>query len=488
LRRDEVSDIRQARSGKSLQEAGRPDALKNRVTTRDLAWLPAAIGLSVAAPAAAEDRTGILNDAIGNPVDFRLSGEIRIRGESLENDFRPGSGRSHTILAIRSTILAEYRTSPLRFAVEIMDSRIYGADPATPIGANDVNALEPVQAYVAADLGGVFGQRTDASLLAGRFTMDLGNRRLVARNAFRNTTNAYTGLRLDVETPHKGRVVAFYTLPVVRLPADKEALLDNSVALDRESFDLRFWGAYLTAPRIGRNLLELYYLGLKERDSPRAATRDRHLHTVGFRAHARPAPGQFDHEVEAAYQFGAISAATAAAAPRLDVSAWFVGARVGYQFDAPWRPRIAIEYDRASGDRGGGKYNRFDTLFGARRFEFGPTGIYGALGRSNMSAPGLRFEVTPDDRWDGFVSYRAAWLDSPADSFATTQLRDPTGAAGTFFGHQVEARVRYWIVPRRLQIDAGAAFLRRGRFLREAPNTNGFGDPRYGYLALTATL
>src|SRR3546814_4960554 len=90
-------------------------------------------------------------------------------------------------------------------------------------------------------------------------------------------------------------------------------------------------------------------------------------------------------------------------AAKLDVSAYFVHAEVGYQFKAPWSPRVSVEYDLASGDKRGRNYGRFDSLYGPRRSDFGPTGIYGPLGRNNISSPGVRLEVKPDKRWDGFL-------------------------------------------------------------------------------------
>src|SRR3546814_4309816 len=59
-------------------------------------------------------------------------------------------------------------------------------------------------------------------------------------------------------------------------------------------------------------------------------------------------PGHADYELEAAYQFGDIRASSTADAAKLDVSAYFVHAEVGYQFKAPWSPRVSVEYDLRS--------------------------------------------------------------------------------------------------------------------------------------------
>src|SRR3546814_20165070 len=109
----------------------------------------------------------------------------------------------------------------------------------------------------------------------------------------------------------------------------------------------------------------------------------------------------------------------------LDVSAYFVHAEIGHQFDIAWKPRVSIEYDRASGDRAGGGFGRFDSLYGVRRPDYGPSSIHGPLGRNNIDSPGVRLEVHPDQRWERFVLYRANWPDSRTYRLPTNAGRKP---------------------------------------------------------------
>jgi len=89
------------------------------------------------------------------------------------------------------------------------------------------------------------------------------------------------------------------------------------------------------------------------------------------------------------------------------VAAWFIHADAGYSFASGRRPRLSAEFDAISGDRPGGRFSRFDTLFGMRHADFSPGSIFAAIGRANMVAQGLRFEVQPNKASDGFVSARA---------------------------------------------------------------------------------
>ncbi len=142
-------------------------------------------------------------------------------------------------------------------------------------------------------------------------------------------------------------------------------------------------------------------------------------------------------------------------------------------------------FDLASGDRAEARsYNRFDTLFGARRFDFGPTAIYGPVHRYNMMSGGARLEAKPGKSSDVMLTYRALWLNSRTDSFAATGVRDAAGRAGRFAGHQLDARLRHWLVPDLVRIDTGLAYLAKGRFLTDAANAPATGDTRYGYVDL----
>ena len=446
-------------------------------------YCAASLFLVPSVPAAAQT----LHEAVGAPENLKLSASMRVRYETLDGQVRPGFAEREDLVSIRTTLFAEYDSGPIRIGGELYDSRAYGVDPGSVIGTSEVNALEPIQAYLAADFADPFGRGSAAMLQAGRFTLNLGSRRLVAADDYRNTTSGYTGLRADLRT-RDGTATLIYVLPQTRLPDTPAGILGNHVELDRENFDTRLWGGLVTKPRVwGKTAVELGYFGFLERDAPGRPTRNRRLHNVDARVIREPAPGRFDYEAEGIYQFGSIRAGIAPAAPELDVSAWFVHADIGYSFAGGWKPRLSIEYDHASGDGPGKNYSRFDTLFGMRRPDFGPSGIYAAIGRTNIRTIGVRLEARPTTRTDGFLVYRPMWLASRTDSFSTTGVRDPSGASGNFAGHQLEGRLRHWLVTERLRAEANGVWLAKRGVLRSAPNAPRTGDTLYLSLALTAT-
>lgn len=417
---------------------------------------------------------------------FDLSGTIRLRGEAIENQARVGFDRTDSLINLRTILMASYRDGPFTLAAELWDSRVWGDDPGTPVSTGEVNTFELVQAYAAyrTEIG-----KAKITIQGGRFTLNIGSRRLVAADDYRNTTNGYTGARVDVAAPGGVAGTFVYVLPQQRRPDDAASLRRERVKWDHEGFDQLLWGGTLTrAKAIGPVTVEGSFYHLGERDTPGRPTRDRSLNTYGGRILRDPAAGQLDFEVEAFHQSGRVSASATANAARLPVSASFVHADVGYSLTDRWKTRLSFEFDRASGDRAGGRYARFDTLFGMRRADLAPSGVFNAVGRANLVSAGPRVETAPSKRIDLMGTWHPIWLAERTDSFSTTGVRDASGRAGSFAGHQFDARLRWWVVPEKLRFEADGVVLTKGRFLREAPNAPVGGTTVYGSLNLTASF
>jgi len=438
------------------------------------------LGLAAFAGAAILASPALAQDAGG----WKVSGSVRVRYEAVAGQARPGFNASDELINLRTTLFAEHRSGPLRIGGEVYDSRAWGGDRATPISTNEVNTVEAVQAYVALDLKST--PVGPVAVLAGRSMLNLGSRRLVAADDYRNTTNSYTGLRLDL-APAGVRTTLIYVQPRRRLPDGIDAVLDNRHSPDRESSRLALWGGVAAKPRaLGPATLEGTYFHLEERDAAGAPTRDRSLDTFGARVILEPRSAAFDYEIEAARQTGDVSVTAAPGAARQAVSAGFLHADLGYTYAHRLRPRLSAELDWASGDRAGGKYNRFDTLFGMRRADFAPSGLYAALGRANIVTSGVRLEVAPPGAWEAFAAVRTMWLEAREDAFSTTGVRDAAARSGRYAGAQVEGRWRYWLIKDRLRTEANGVWLAKGQFLKRAPNAPKTGDTRYLSLNLIA--
>lgn len=445
-----------------------------------LARLGSLLVAIVSAPVAAAP--GPLQAAIGDPGFLHLSGSLRARAEIIAGQPRTGFRDAESLISLRTTLRADLGNGPVRLVAEMFDSRAYGIARGGAVGTGEVNTLEFVQAHVAADLGAALGRDTRLTAQAGRMVLNLGSRRLIAADDYRNTTNGYTGVRIDAARGPDLAATVIYVLPQVRLPDNIAAIRRNRAEVDREGLDLRLWGGIASWHHaLGSTDAELSFYRLDERDSPALATRDRHLSTLDLRVMKAPAVDHFDHEIEAAWQWGAERPGVAAALPAQQVAAGFVHADAGYSLA---HARLSAEFDFASGDRPGGKYTRFDTLFGMRRADFSPGALLAAIGRANLVAAGARVEVTPSARSDGHVTAQAMWAASASDAFATSGVRDPRPGASAFAGYELDSRWRHWLVPGRLRAEWNGTLLLHRGLLRTAPNAPAAPTTVYTSLAL----
>lgn len=283
---------------------------------------------------------------------------------------------------------------------------------------------------------------------------------LIAEEAYRDVTRAFTGAKARW-AQRGGGVTAFAVFPV----------------LTRE------------APAVARSARRaLRVCAPRTRRASPARDQNRRLWTPGGRLFREAAGGAWDADAEVAWQWGSARASAASADVRdLQVSAHYMHASAGYTFAPSWEPRIGVEYDRGTGDTDAsdGTWHRFDSLFGNRRVDLGPTSIYGALGRENISTFGARVSARPTSRSDLFAVFRTLRLAAAADAFSTSGIRDPTGRSGLQAGSQIDARARVSIVSGTLRLEAGATHLIAGPFLRHAPNVTRERNTTFFYTDLT---
>lgn len=405
--------------------------------------------------------------ASGSPV-FSLSGDHRTRYERVSDQFRAGLDGVARALMLRTRVSAELDPGSFRLRAELQDSRSHLADSVAAVTTSMVNPLELLQAHVEIPLGDRSGRGSRSVLRAGRITMDIGSRRLVSRNRFRNTSDGFTGIEWRWTGPNASQVRTFYTLPVERRVSGN--ILDNSPRFDKEWSSVRFWGVHFSRPdlrRGGRG--EVYYYGLDEADAPGLATADRHLHTIGVRFHRPATIAGFDYEIESALQFGRSRPSRSAAVDLTHVAhLQHIGA--GYTFAAPGTPRLQLQFDHASGDRdpADGRNNRFSSLYGSRSFEHGPSGIHGAFARANVTTPGVRLTLAPRPGVNLLGSARGYWLASAADEWTTAGIANTDGRSARYVGTQWEFIGAWEPGATGVRVEAGLVRLTAGRLMKNA--------------------
>lgn len=436
----------------------------------------AAFGLAgaVSGPVQAQD-----GESARLPDWLSVSGSTRARYETLDNRFRAGETGSDQVLATRLRVKLEAEAGPLTGVLELSDSRGFFNNDDSNVSTSLVNPTEILQAYVSADLAALMGGSLSGAVRAGRFTVDVGSRRLIGTSSDSNHPNTYAGLHAALDAPAGWTLTGFYTAPVERLPGDRFRLLDNEAELDRANWDDRLWGVHAAQETLFAGLTaEAYLFGLDEEDGA-------DILVPGFRLYREPEAGAFDAEIEIMGQTGERWASDLER--DVDVRAWGLFASAGYSFEARFSPRIALQYQYYSGEDapGANRSERFNPFFGSRGGDIGMTGIFGPIDRENVSAPGLRLEVE-DEGWEGQILYHAVWLASATDRWRPANLRDPSGASGRFIGHVIDAQATRELIADRVEARIGAVALLKGEFAKTAPMAPNERDSVLAYVELTA--
>lgn len=427
---------------------------------------------------------------------FSLSGEARVRYESLSGQFRAGGSGGDQALFFRTLVHGRVNFDAFTLGLELQDSRAYLTDGGTPLSSSFVNPLDILQLYIDTDAPDLFGTRWAGGMRIGRQTVSIGSKRQIERVSYANVIKSYSGVHYETRSTDGDEFHAIAVVPIARRPGDRASIDDNLMSGDEEQWNRLIWGLHyrnhdILAGQVSGLTGELFVYGLEENDTDRFATPDRHYVTPGFRLYRAPEPGRWDVDIEGAWRFGRRRASSAAGdTENLDVSATMLLAYFGYTFDAPWEPRVALEYYWASGDDDpdDDRFDQYERLFGSRRTDLNNTSIHGPLTPANLSAPGIRLEVNPGPRSDARLAWSAASLASDTDSWVIARLRDPSGISGDFIGHTFDGRMRYQLIPDQLELELGASVFLPGEFADNAPASPAPDRTLFGYAQLALTF
>lgn len=376
--------------------------------------------------------------------------DSRTRYEYRHNDFRraedvddhPFLFKSRAYLGIRNIL------DPFRFAIEFQDSRRYNGD--FPYDNRDINEFEPIQMIGELNFKNVLpkddlGNARPISFRGGRMWFEKIDRRLIANNAWRNTTNTFQGVHLDI-----GQDANDWELEVIATQPLERKLSDFDEVVKGQYFysvigHWRRWSDIAT--------IEPYYLLLYQKAKEGRPKRE--IHAPAVRAYGPIGKTRFDYDVNIVYEFGHDSGR--------DHSALGTVGELGYSFQHPWKPRYSVFYGYADGDRDpdDDENERFDRFFGFAR----PWSANDYFIWENFHAPKTRLEFIPIKELRVDAGMSAYWLASDTDRWANANLRDPTGQSGDFIGYEFDIRARY---PLWGHIDAtiGYAHFQPGQFTK----------------------
>ena len=432
-------------------------------------------------------------------IEERLRWEVRDNNKDFNksvNDVRDNGwllSRFRLGLAIRPS-------SWLKIYAQVQDTREWFGSRGNIPGVNGVEGgdyFDLRQAYL--ELGNL--KKFPLSLTVGRQVLDYGDRRLVGDSRWGNFGLTFDVVKLRLQTD-KFWVDAFAARPV--------QIRKNEVN-DSDSADNLF-GIYGGTDILGFQTTELYFLSRDKEDnqpdlstanalSPNGTYRGpaQRLATIGTRWKSKEgALHGFDYSAEGAYQFGDLWTG-AKTTPRLKQSAFALAITGGYTWeDAPWKPRLGLEYDYASGDKNpkDGSSQSFQNLFPSNHQQYGFMDVFDWR---NLHDARVSFSVKPHKNVEVTLDYHAFWLAETTDYWfsgnsGNSILRTTTPGkngqdvrtigASNFAGHEIDLTAN-WKVNKHLSFLIGYSHFFAGDYLRD---TGTHSDADFGYVQATLSF
>ena len=393
------------------------------------------------------------------PEDWSLtlSGELRVRPEGFrvrETAARPSTIDNYALQ--RYLFGADLRFGPrVRVFQEVQVGVINGALRSPR--PTDQNPFDLHQAFL--ELRLPVRQTKQFGLVAGRQELEIGSSRLISASPGLNVKRSFDGLAVTFRTP-----AWRFAAVGAQLVAVRSGALD-----DRPDHNQTFWGAAATHRGflLSRGDAGVYYLGVDRRRALYAQGIGPEVrHTIG--AKWSGARSRVDLNYDVIFQWGRFAGAP--------IRAWAFATETGYRFTAtPWRPRISLRTDFASGDRDPADpaLESFNPLFPGNSY----SGAVGLLGPTNLTD--LTPAVMTSPRRGLLVGFEAPsyWRTSTRDGVYSTSLTvlfPPAPGPGKYVGTN-PGIVVVWDATRHLQVQGAITRFLPGAFLDDTFVSSGFG-------------
>lgn len=415
-----------------------------------------------------------------NWIDAGL--DYRTRYEYRENDLRRADTRTDRPLLLRARgfVALKEKFDPFRITLEIEDAQRKFSK--YEIDNRDYNRAEPINAYFELYYKDGLGTNRPVSIRYGIMSFEFLDRRLIASNEWRNTTNTFQGSRISLGKDENNWSVDFLALvPLERIPNEIDKRTRN-VLFGGVIGHIREWSEIIT--------IEPYYLGLKQ--SPLKQVKwnpeklafesnnrvGREIHTVGLRMYAVYKWG-FDYDISFITQFG-VSDIEKEERHEAHALTW----DMGYSFQHSWKPRLGFFFGYVTGDRNPNDRTnqRFERLYGFAR----PWSSNDYIQMENVKTPKLVLEFEPIKKVQIDTAIVWFYLASATDRWNTANgIRDKNGKSGDFMGFEYNFRIRFNILSR-LKANLGYAYFKPGDFTISTSGRSGVSN--FLYAEFTAQL
>ena len=386
-----------------------------------------------------------------------IGGEVRERYEFRDQaDFNASVNDTLSFIGSRIRLHLNYEVTPdIAAFIQFQDARLFGSEATTFSNDNNVDLH---QGYLMVkNLGAL-------NLTIGRQELMFGDSRLVGNFGWSNTGRSFDGLR-----------VTYLAVPVrVDLWGTTVKQYGTTIANPNPSFTpatsnrdaQQFYGLYGSL-KTALATVEPYVLYFWDTGNATPSvikaplTTGQRRTTVGLRLDGKAANESIDFTGEGAYQVGSMDArpliGTTPASPESDISAYAIAVKAGYTAPVGIKPRIGIEYDRASGDedRNDDTLQTFENLFPTNHIHYG---YIDYVGWRNMQDLRLSVSVKPtatsgvslDYHRFSLVEKDDNWYAASGAVFRTT----PAGNTESDLGQEIDL-VAYMMVKEKLRVEAG---------------------------------
>ena len=398
-------------------------------------------------------------------------------------------------------------TDWLKIYAQGQDSRKILSDrPNFPgqLGAEGDDAFDLRQGYL--EIGNV--KDFPLTLKIGRQILAYGDERLVGSFDWNNIGRTFDAVKLRWEEK-KWSLDAFASTVVVPTRSKyNQSDFANGNETDRGQI---FSGLYFSTTALPFQTTDVYAFHLHEETGPKyqpLALGDTNFVTLGLRVkskpgvfHHAPAPAPdgksvadgksapppppaplplgLDYDGEFAFQTGKVRG--------LDLTAFAVHAGLGYTFEAPWTPRLGVEYNYATGDTNpaDGNLETFQNLFPTNHKFYGFMDVFSW---QNMHNPAISLKVAPCKKVTAQLDFHGFWLATNEDVWyrangttAVRPLNTLARNADKYAGSELDFTVTYKPL-KQLSFLAGYSHFFAGTYLKD---TGAHDDADFGYVQAT---
>jgi hypothetical protein len=346
----------------------------------------------------------------------------------------------------------------LKFGFQAQDARVFWKNQ-NPSAPPYQDTFDLRQAYV--EVGDV--EKGKASFRGGRQELAFGDERLIGNSNWTNTARSFDAVR---GTLRSGRYhVDLFAARVVR---------QQDGEFDWSTPGNNLYGAYGGIEKLVPNATVEPYFFWRRQSALKTETGTvgiMNYGTVGLRWVGK-LPASFDYALEMDRQSGSLGTDT--------IGAWAGHWVLGKTLPAKHlHPRIALEYNYASGDANpkDGHRGTFDQLYATGHDKYG---MDDQVGWKNIRNARLSFETKPAKKWTAVARYDAWWLADPHDGLytaaSTLVVRVANGSAGRFVGQELDGFVAYNF-SKQFQFGGGFGHIFPGTFLNHATQGQSYNFP-----------